>query len=73
MNSLDVITQVRELAEKAHRSRLRDETRTLFATELVLQQMLRNKNETPPPWASEKDIQAFITDRTIHTQPTINQ
>ena len=69
MNSIELISKVRGLAEEAQQNKLLDEARTLFGTELVLTQMAHNKGENPPPWANKPEIQAFITNRVIHAQP----
>lgn len=69
MNSIELIIEIRKLAEKAQQNNLRNEARTLFATELVLRQQVLQQGEKPEPWASEKELQSFVTDRVIHTQP----
>ena len=69
MTAKQIIKEVRQLAEKAHRNGLRSEARTLFATELVMEQQLKDRGEELEAWASKGELQAFISDRVIHTDP----
>ena len=68
MTSQQVLTDLRQLAEKAQKAGLRNEARLLFATELVMQQQIRDTSKEPEPWANKKEIQAFVTDRMLQTK-----
>lgn len=68
MTAKQIIRELRQLAEKAHQSGLKTESRTLFATELVLEQQLQDRGEKMEPWASKGELQSFIVDRVLHAE-----
>jgi hypothetical protein len=69
MTSKLLLRKLRALAEEAQQAGLRQEARTLFATELVMEQQMRDSGEQPEEWAGKSELQAFIVNRVIHAEP----
>jgi hypothetical protein len=74
MTPHQILDDLRRLAEKAKHNGLKNEARMLFGFELVLEQSIKNNlQESPEPWANAKDIQDYITNRHLHTEPSVKE